>query len=237
MKKRFWEIDFLRGVAIILMITYHFFWDLNFFTDIDVSWGSQSWMIFRTLIASTFLFLVGISLYLSTYYSQRMFSKLLKRGAYIFSLGLVLTILTKILFPERYISFGILHLIGTSIVLSYIFLRFKFLNLLLGAMLIGGGFLLKGHTFDVSFLFFLGFSPENYYALDYYPIIPWFGVVLWGIFTGKILYQGKARQFPWPCRGENFLTKKFSFLGRNSLFIYFIHQPILFLLFYIIYNT
>lgn len=234
MKQRFWEIDTLRGVAIVMMVIFHFTWNLYFFTGLEISLAGFFWEVLRITIVSTFLFLVGVSLYISTYNKNKVFFKLAKRGLYIFSLGLVITLFTKIFFSDYYVFFGILHLIGASIFLSYFFLKFKFLNLFFGFVFLVLGLVLKEGSFDVSWLYFLGFSSGNITSFDFYPIIPWFGLVLWGLFAGKVLYTDRIRQFKLFDLGDNFLIEKLSFLGRNSLLIYFLHHPILFLLVHVI---
>ncbi len=233
MKKRFWEIDSLRGVAILMMITFHFAWDLNFFIGTDISLTTGFWEIFRISTVSIFLILVGISLYISTYNKEVVFLKLLKRGGYIFFLALLITAFSFIFFPENYIIFGILHLIGVSIVISYFFLSFKFLNLFFGSVFILLGVFWEKYSLDLSFLFPWNFSIHSPAAFDHYPFLPWFGLVLWGIFLGRVFYRKRLRQFSLPGYENGFLIKQLSFLGRNSLFIYFVHQPILFFFFYI----
>ncbi|MFW5884723.1 MAG: heparan-alpha-glucosaminide N-acetyltransferase [Patescibacteria group bacterium] len=234
MKQRFWEIDFLRGAAVVMMVIFHFAWYLDFFTGLEISLKSFFWEIFRIITVSAFLFLVGISLYISSHSKDGVFLKFAKRGLYIFSLGLGITLFTKIFFPDHYVFFGILHLIGVSIFLAYFFLDFKFINLFFGFAFFALGGLLKALSLDISWLYFLGFSSSNISTLDFYPIIPWFGVVLWGIFAAKILYKDRVRQFKLLDLGDNFLIKKFCFLGRNSLLIYFLHHPVLTLLVYLI---
>ena len=215
MKQRFWEIDSLRGVAIIMMVIFHFVWNLDFFTGLEISLNSVFWEAFRIIIVSTFLFLVGVSLYISTYNKEEVFLKLAKRGLYIFSLGLGITLFTKIFFPDNYVFFGILHLIGVSIFLSYFFLKFRFSNLFFGLVLIALGVVLKQYSFDIPWLYFLGFSSDAITTLDFYPILPWFGVVLWGLFAAKFLYTDRVRQFKLFHSGDNFLIKRLSFLPAD----------------------
>ena len=217
-----------------MMVVFHFLWDLTFFTDIEIVLTYGFWDIFRVITAFTFLFLAGMALYLSTRGKPFVFLKLVRRGLFIFVLGLLITAFSKIFFPASYIAFGILHLIGVSIILAFFFLRFKYLNFLLGLIVILAGIALGNYSFDIPFLFFLGFAPENLITLDYYPVFPWFGVVLWGIGAGKILYAERTRQFNLSLSGDGFLRRKLAFLGRHSLIIYFLHQPILFSFFYLL---
>ena len=233
--KRFWEVDSLRGLAIIMMITYHFLFDLTFFGIYSFDVYSGFLWVFARLTAFTFIFLMGVSLTLSNsraqitgeYSEGGLFKKYLKRGLKIFSLGLLITLATWIFIPQEFILFGVLHFIGISIILSYVFLKSKYLNLFLGMSIIILGIYLGNFTFDFNWLLWLGFIPNNLETVDYFPLIPWFGVVLIGLFFGGLLYKNYHRQFKIPDLSKTYFVKTFSFLGRNSLIIYLVHQPIL----------
>jgi len=88
------------------------------------------------------------------------------------------------------------------------------------------GYWLGTRTFGFSTLFWLGFRPENFQTLDYFPVFPWFGMVLLGIYLGNSLYSGGIRQFAVPALESSGAVKGFAWLGKHSLFIYFIHQPL-----------
>ena len=139
-RERFWEIDALRGIAVVAMVLYHFSYDLAFFGLFDVGFF-RSGLGLNTgrLIGGSFIFLAGISLTLS--YArvtasrpsgEKLFRKYFSRGLRVFSYGLVITLLTWIFLPNEMIVFGILHLIGASIVLAYPFLRLRLANVALG---------------------------------------------------------------------------------------------------------
>ncbi len=228
--KRFYEIDFMRGFAIILMIFYHFFFDLKLFGVIKFE-SFLFWWLFPRLIGFLFIFIVGISLSIS--YSRiskksekEKIKKYLIRGIKILSLGSIITIVTWIFAGENFIIFGILHLIGTSVLIAYPFLKYKKLNLFLGIILFISGWFLQQFRFSFNWLLWAGFIPKGFQTLDYYPLIPWFGVVLMGIFFGKNLYSVNKRKFSMK-KIENIFTKFTTTLGRNSLLIYMIHQPFL----------
>ena len=121
--------------------------------------------------------------------------KYLMRGLKIFSYGLVITLVTWIFLREGFIIFGILHLIGISIILAYPFLKLRFQNLFLGILLIFFGICLQRFTVDSYWLIWLGFTPSSLYTIDYFPILPWFGVVLIGLFFGNLLYPSYKRRF------------------------------------------
>lgn len=247
LEKRFWEIDFLRGTAVILMISFHFIFDLSFFGIYPLNISSGFLWYFPRIIAGIFIFLVGISLYLSfsrakllgTYVHHRnFFFKYLRRGLWIFSLGLLITLATWVFIPVDFVIFGILHFIGLAIILQYPFLsyneRYKYLNLVAGLFFIALGLYLASFTFNFNWLLWLGFVPQNLQTVDYFPLLPWLGLVSLGIFSGGILYRNYRRQFPLHDVSQHSPTRLFCFLGRHSLVIYFIHQPILILLLYIL---
>ena len=238
--KRFWEIDFMRGLSIVMMIIFHLIYDLNYFNVYNFFLHSNFWVYFARATATIFILIVGISLTLS--YSRarkiqdvkyKIFMKYFKRGLKIFSWGLILTLITWIFIKERFIIFGILHFIGISIILAYPFLQLRYWNLLIGAVIISVGIYLKGITFDFDWFIWLGLMPDNFSTLDIFPVFPWFGVILLGVFLGNILYPDYIRRFYLRDLTHLTFVRSFCFLGRHSLLIYLIHQPVLIMLLYI----
>lgn len=236
--QRFWEIDFLRGVAIIMMIIFHFLYDLNYFHLLDIDVFKGFWGFFGKFTFTLFLLLVGISLSLSS--SRKLkenklkFSKYLYRGIKVFLWGMVITFVTYLVIPEAFVRFGILHLIGISIIISYPFLRFRWANLAIGAIVIIVGLYLQMYTFDFSYLLWLGFLPKMYIAVDHFPVLPYWGIVLIGLFIGNISYPNYQRNFRVPNVEKFFLVSILRYLGKNSLLIYLIHQPLLIILLYMV---
>lgn len=236
---RFWEIDFLRGIAIFMMIIFHFLYDLNYFNILNLSLYSGYFLIYVYLVGIMFFLLVGISLSLSyskvkeTLTKNKLIFKYLIRGFKIFILGLIITIITFLFLEKGFVVFGVLHCIGISIILSYPFLKFRNLNLVFGLILIFIGIILKFFTFDYYWLVWLGFRPEMFYTIDYYPFLPWFGVILIGIFLGNTIYYKHNRRFNLLDLSRNKFVEIFTFLGKNSLIIYFIHQPIILSILYL----
>ncbi|KYK25227.1 hypothetical protein AYK24_10425 [Thermoplasmatales archaeon SG8-52-4] len=236
---RFWEIDFFRGIAIIMMIIFHFLYDLNYLNIFNLSLYSGYFLIYVYLVGITFFLLVGISLTLSyskvkeTLPKNKLILKYLIRGFKIFSLGLIITIITFLILKEGFVVFGVLHCIGISIILSYPFLKLRYLNLLFGLILICFGIILKILTFDFYFLIWLGFRPEMFYTIDYFPLLPWFGIILIGIFLGNTFYNKHIRRINLTDLSTNRFVRFFTFLGKHSLIIYFIHQPIILLILYL----
>lgn len=230
---RFWELDLIRGLAVIMMVFYHFLYDLNYFSVYPLNVRSGIWLYFAEATAATFIVLVGASLTLSASRSrmrgdsEKLFARLFKRGVKVFSLGLAITLVTYLLIGRGFIIFGVLHFIGVSIVLAYPFLRLRAFNLFAGSAIVLIGFYLQGLTFNFPWLLWLGFVPYDFYTLDYFPILPWFGLVLIGMYLGNRFYRDGKRGFKLPDLSGFFIINQLSTLGRNSLVIYLIHQPIM----------
>ncbi len=224
MNKRYSEVDILRGIAVVMMVIFHFVFDLDYFNIYKFNIYNGFWLYFARLIAIIFIFLVGVSLALVYYRKNFGFLDYFKKGSIVFGFGLLITLITWLFIREGTIIFGILHFIGISIILGSLFLRFKELNLVFGGILIGLGFYIKNFVVNYPWLVWLGLRFNNFYTLHYFPLLPWFGVILLGIYSGKLLYPKGKRRF-----NINLENKYLSFLGRHSLVIYLLHQPILIL--------
>jgi len=217
MTKRFWEIDSLRGFAIVAMVLFHLLFDIRYLAKINLLTPVQ-WYLFPRIIGGTFIFLVGLSLTLGK-------SNVIKRGAKVFAWGAVITAVTWIAVPETAIWFGILHFIGLGIMLSYFF---KDSNTLLWAgIVLFVGLNIQSFTVDFPWFMWIGLLPKNFYTLDYYPLIPWFGILLLGMYAGKKLYAQKKRNFQLVDYSKSQVVKVLALLGRHSLMIYLVHQPVL----------
>ncbi|PKL64944.1 MAG: hypothetical protein CVV32_05150 [Methanomicrobiales archaeon HGW-Methanomicrobiales-3] len=231
---RLWEIDCARGIAILMMIVYHTVFDLSFFAICPVEATTGFWRYFAFITASLFLLIVGISLVVSharastTLAGFPLAKKFILRGAGIFALGLLVTFGTWLYLPQEYVVFGILHLIGVSVALSPLFFRFGKWNILLGFACIAAGPVI-GSMSGPAFLLPLGIMPPYFASVDYTPLFPWFGMVLIGLGLGSMLYAGGVRQFTIRALPDISITP-LSFLGRHSLLIYLVHQPVIILL-------
>jgi uncharacterized membrane protein len=226
----------VRGAAVVMMVIYHFMYDLYYFQITDAVFSVPFWFYFQRATAGAFLVLVGVSLAIL---SQRaaakgragvpLFRQNLQRGLRIYGWGLVLTLATRfVLGPEMAITFGILHFIGVSIAISYPFLRLGWGNLGLGIAAYALGTLLRQRTFDLPYLVWLGFEPANHVYVDYFPLFPWFGVVLIGICLGNFIYDGSRRRFALFDLSHSLPLRWLERLGLYSLPIYLLHQPVLF---------
>ncbi len=231
---RYREIDLIRGIAILMMVLFHTLFDISFFGMYPVEVSQGFWRYFAFATASLFLLVVGISLTISRSRISplaspfQVFLKFLKRGVVIVLLGLLITLCTWLYLHEGFIVFGILHLIGVSVILSPLFFRFKKRNIVFGVLCILTGYILSSIHGPLWLLPF-GIHPAGFWSVDYEPLFPWFGVVLIGMGLGACLYPDGVRRFT-PVRIPEIITRPLAFLGRHSLLIYLVHQPVIIIL-------
>ena len=167
---RYWEIDVIRGIAILMMIIFHTVFDLYFFKIIPVNVYSGFWRFFAYATATLFLVLVGISLTISHARAQsaipktRLALKFVYRGAGIFLLGLLITVCTWIYLGQGFIVFGILHLIGISIMISPLFFPLKKYTIPVGLLFIVSGWYFATLT-GPCWLIPIGIHPSTFWSV------------------------------------------------------------------------
>ncbi len=224
--ERFVELDILRGFVISIMIFFHLLWDLDYY---GLSQIDKEMYSYGAYFPTIFFILVGICLVISS--QHRTTRHLLFRGTWIFAIGLLITGVTTIMIPEKPVTFGVLHCIGISIILSTFLIRFKAYNLIIAPIFIVGGLLINSyHVQNPSILHLaIGLHQKNLWSstVDYFPLLPWFGVILLGLGVGNILYKNGKRQFTFPDISHLIPVKAVSWLGKNSLVIYLAHQPVI----------
>lgn len=232
-KERYWELDAARCLAILLMIGYHVLFQLSFFKTGLVPWFDP-YVMTGAPIAALFVTIAGISLILQAGKVEsvpKAAKKLFFRGLYVLLFGLLITFATWILFPNQVVVFGILHLIGTATILAipFVVLKMKpYIPFGFGVICILISPLLE-YIRGPAFLIPLGIRPVGFATLDYEPLIPWFGVMLIGVTLGMYLYRnGKRCTFLEKLPAMPGILSPFCFLGRHSLAVYLIHQPIIF---------
>lgn len=229
---RFWEIDALRGLAVAAMVFFHLMWDLWFFGLTAQDIASPAWQSFARSIGGTFIFVMGVSLALTGARLRERGGNLsrwaLRRGAMIFGLGLVISLATFAAVGDAWVRFGILHFAGAAILLSPPFVRLRApLVALIGILALAVGHILNGLSAPWPWLLPLGVAPRDVRMVDYYPLLPWFGVMLLGIAAGKVAYASGVRRFSLPDLSTSTPVRALSLAGRHSLLIYLAHQPIL----------
>jgi uncharacterized membrane protein len=228
-RNRFWEIDLFRTIAIAMMITFHALYLLNYF-DINntgvpgMHYGFWWW--FPRVTGGTFIFLAGVSLTI-TYSRSKRISGFLLRGLEIFGWGMAITLITLLISRTEYVRFGILHFFGIAFILAPFFKRFRFINLILGAALLAIGIYLQEQRIFVDFpwLLWLGLMPHGFSTMDYWPLLPWFGLFLVGMFCGKMLYPQGNRRFNIHEFNDP-VTSALTLPGRHPLVIYLAQWPV-----------
>jgi uncharacterized membrane protein len=234
---RFALIDAARGVAIVAMVVYHATWDLgpDLYGLISLNAAiNPAWVVFARLIAGSFLFIVGVSLVLAHRRGVRV-RPFLRRLAIIAGAALLITVATRIVIPEAYVRFGILHGIAAASVIGLAFVRAPiWLTVLAAAAAFAAPPLLANPAFNGAALLWLGLGTSVPAMIDYVPVLPWVGPTLLGIAATRVvlsrgLDQRLAGWAPSTRIGRGLITA-----GRWSLAIYLIHQPLLIGLFYLL---
>ena len=229
--RRFMEIDLLRSLAIVLMVIYHGAYDLSAFAGWSIDIQQGSWLILERITANLFLLIVGISAVLAHQRMEERVTKVtdssrffLKRGLIVFGCGMLVSIATYPFLGSEWIRFGILHLIGVSLILIPLFLPLKEWNVLLAGIVFALGQWTNAMSTASPFLLLFGFRTPYFASADYFPLFPWLSAILLGIAIGNLLYRRGMLQRHIP---ETRLTRIFAKPGRHSLLIYLVHQPIL----------
>ncbi len=219
---RVWEVDFLRGIALLLMIYFHLIFDLKEIFNYNVDY-TKGFNAFTGRAAGTlFILLSGVSCTFSR--------NNLKRGLKLLALAMVITVVTYFYNPDMIIVFGVLHFLGVSILLYSFLKKLDAIWLtILGTVIFTLGNTVKNITLDFDYLFIFGLTSDKFVSADYYPLIPWLGIFIYGIVIGKLLYKEKKSIFNLNTE-FNMEKNIISWLGRHTLPIYMIHQPVLILL-------
>lgn len=221
-KQRLHYLDVVRGIAIILMIIYHFSFDLDNFNYIQIDLdNSLGWQSFRAVIVTLFLTAMGMSLAL-THANGICWSCMKKRTLLLGGASILVSVGSYFQFPESWIYFGILHFILFASWLGLFFVGKPLLSLITAVVILIGSYFGWLHTqvlFDlVKHVLHLPIQ----YTEDLVNVFPWFAPVLIGIFIVAKDWHVYPQLVP------SFMSRKVEFMGRHSLFIYLIHQPLLF---------
>ena len=227
-RPRIAAVDIARGVAIVAMIIYHFSWDLAFlgFVDFDPT-QSLPWIVFQKSIVGTFIFLTGVSLVLGHGAGIR-WPAFWRRFAIILGAALLVTAGTYAFYAETFVYFGVLHAIALFSLLGLAFLRAPLvLVVVLAAAIIALPLFVQEPLFGEKLWSWIGLWDVPPPTEDLVPIFPWFGVTLagiaiarWALASGFAAHLAEIKGTTPPAR---FLAK----MGRWSLVIYVLHQPIM----------
>lgn len=233
------ELDLLRSLALAMMVLYHLLFDLHQFYNGSINPLSPGWILFARSTLTLFLLLVGSSFALSWERSSVLppctrIQKYLRRGAGLITCGLLISAVTYFLDPSSYIRFGILHMIGVSIILLSLFAPLREWNAVVGVMLLMlGPSILAMRTSTVLFVP-IGLQPEHFVTVDYVPLIPWFGAVLLGYAAGYWIYI--LKRIPIIFVSDGIFLRMIALPGRHSLLIYLVHQPVVLAMLWVIFQ-
>ena len=213
-------IDVARGAALVAMIVYHACWFADDAGLVSLDLRATGWHLFQRSIAASFFLLVGVSLALA----RPTAAKAGARIARIAACALLVTATSAVLDPHRVVTFGILHNIAVSSVLALPALRLGVWNALLGAVLVvlGAAVSLPGHPL----LDWTGLGGEPATAFDFQPLLPWLGVVRWGVAFGTALL-GPVGEPVLAWHSDSAPARVLAFLGRHGLAVYMVHVPVL----------
>lgn len=242
--KRIYFLDELRGFAIVCMVIHHMFYDFGFV--LGFSWGAQMFdflCYFQPFFWAIFIVTSGIC--------SRLSRNTVKRGAIVLGAGLIVTFVTAVIMPAMgmtgaEIYFGILSCLGCCMIITGLLMPLiEKTNVIFGMLVslmlffatygISSGRLLFGLVrlpdalYQSDWLCPLGFFSSSFQSADYFSIIPWLFMFLFGAFLGKFAKDGAFPAVFYKSR-----VKLLQLIGKNSLWVYLFHQPVLYGLMYLI---
>lgn len=241
-KKRIELLDELRGFAIIAMIIHHSLLDIG---DVfSARWGYVAFnklCLVQPIFWAIFIIISGIC--------SRLSRNTIKRGAIVLGAGLIVTLVTAVIMPKlgmegAEIYFGILSCLGSCMIITGLLMPLiektnTNLGLIISAILFFVSYDISNKTllfglinlpdilFKTNYLMPLGFYNDSFFSADYFAIFPWVFLFIFGAFIGKFAKEGKFPEWTYKKR-----IKAFGFIGKNSLWFYLGHQPVLYGLFY-----
>ena len=238
-KQRYHSLDSVRGLLLVLMIIYHTMYDISIFSRGEFSVLNTGGYIFQQFIGWGFIFLSGMC--------RTIGKRHLRRGLIILTGAAPVSLVSYIVMPDMPINFGILVFMGSATLIMIPLEKcIKESHATVGMLISMAIFILCKNVpygnlgFEglelmelPDFLYrntataYLGFPPVGFVSGDYYPLIPWFFLYLSGYFFWKRL--GKE---PLIQKGLFVKVPVLAFMGRHSLLIYLIHQPVCFALVY-----
>ena len=216
-------LDALRGAAIVAMTVYHFCFDLRYFgvtrSDFEHDWR---WLTARTLILSSFLLIAGVSMVLARR-NTAADARWWRHVAIVAGAALLVSVASWLVFPRSYIWFGVLHAIAVSLLIARPFVDRPIVAMTVGIVVIIVGVAWAHPMFDNRALGVVGFMTHKPTTEDYVPLFPWTGVLLLGIAVGHALARRQFAMLAPLARAPRTLR----WMGRHSLVIYLLHQPLM----------
>ncbi len=224
------RLDALRGTAIVWMAAFHFCFDLNYFrllTPMQVFTHDPFWTTQRACIVTLFVFCAGLSQAVALQAGQG-WPRFWKRWAQVAACALLVSAGSALMFPQSTIYFGILHGLAVMLVMTRLAAPWRLALWPLGALCIALPFVVQHPFFDTRLTNWVGLNTHKPVTEDFAPVLPWLGVMLWGLAAGQWLLRRRpdllASALPPLIQP---LTKPLAALGRWSLSFYMLHQPVL----------
>jgi uncharacterized membrane protein len=221
-------LDALRGVAVVWMVLFHLAYDLNHFGWIiprQQFLSDPFWTLQRIAIVSLFMFCAGFGQALA-WQQGVAWSRFWRRWAQVAGCAVLVSVATWWVFGPRWISFGVLHGLAVMILLARLMAGWPLGALLaMAALALALPQFVQHPVFDNRWLDGVGLVTRKPAVEDYAPVLPWLGVMLVGLVAGRtlpaaVVSSGDRWENPW------WMSRWLSAVGRWSLSIYMVHQPL-----------
>ncbi|HET7792196.1 MAG TPA: heparan-alpha-glucosaminide N-acetyltransferase [Rhizobacter sp.] len=224
MTTRFDRLDALRATAILWMAAFHFCFDLNHFKFISQNFYKDPfWTVQRVVIVSLFMFCAGMGQAIA--WEQRQgWQRFWRRWAQVAGCALLVTAGSYLMFPRSYISFGVLHGIAVMLIITRLTAGSGRWLWLMGAVAIALPHLVQHSFFDTRLTNWVGLITRKPVTEDYAPVLPWIGVMWWGMAAGQWVLANRGE---WLTGALPRPLAPLATLGRWSLSFYMLHQPVL----------
>jgi uncharacterized membrane protein len=221
---RFDRLDALRAAAIVWMAVFHFAFDLAYFRVTRQNfYADPFWTVQRTLIVALFLFIAGMGQAVAHEQGQS-WRRFWRRWAQVAGCALLVSAGSWLMFGERFISFGVLHAIATMLIVMRLTASWGRWLWVAGALAISLGVLVQHPAFDSRLTNWIGLATRKPATEDYVPLLPWIGVMWWGLAAGRWVLR---RRRQWLAGPLPHALHPMAVLGRWSLSFYMLHQPVL----------
>ena len=229
---RFDSLDALRGMAIVWMTVFHVCFDLNHFGYLTQNfYVDPFWTWQRTAIVSLFLFTAGLGQAVAVQQGQS-WPRFWRRWVLVAGSALLVSVGSYLMYPQTFIYFGVLHGMAVMLLIVRLTARWGRWLWLLGGLAVAIKFIAAyahGISAQADFLNenwfnWLGLISRKPITEDYVPVIPWLGVMWWGMAAGQWALQNRPQ---WMTRPVGRAGQPLVWLGRWSLSYYLLHQPVL----------
>jgi uncharacterized membrane protein len=223
---RFDRLDALRGAALVWMAVFHFCFDLAHLRFVE-GWNlyrDPFWTTQRTVIVTLFLLCAGIGQAIAHAQGQG-WPRFWRRWAQVAACALLVSLGSWLMFPKSYIHFGVLHGIAAMLIVVRLSAGWGRWLWPLGALALLAPLFLRHELFNHPALDWTGLVTRKPITEDYVPVLPWLGVMWWGVALGQALLRWRPAMLqgtlPMPA------LQPLAALGRWSLSFYMLHQPVL----------